>query len=84
MLMAKSTKTTSFSVRIDEETERELESLTAESTSRNAAIAEAIHETYRAHAYERMRRESEALFNDPEDRAEVEAAGRALGGGDAW
>jgi predicted transcriptional regulator len=82
--MAKSTKTTSFSVRIDDETERELQSLTAETTSRNAAIAEAIHETYRAHAYERMRRESEALYNDPEDRAEIEAARLALGGGDAW
>jgi predicted transcriptional regulator len=82
--MTRSTKTVSFSVRIDEETERELESLTAESTSRNAAIAEAIHETYRAHAYERMRREAEALANDPEDRAEVEAARQALGGGDAW
>jgi predicted transcriptional regulator len=82
--MAKPTKTTSFSVRIDEETERELESLTAETTSRNAAIAEAIHETYRARAYERMRREAEELANDPEDRAEVEAAGKALGGADAW
>ncbi|HEY4024673.1 MAG TPA: hypothetical protein VGM75_38715 [Pseudonocardiaceae bacterium] len=77
-------KTVSFSVRVDEETERELESLTAETTSRNAAIAEAIHETYRAHAYERMRREAEELLNDPEDRAEVEAARQALGGGDAW
>lgn len=81
--MAK-TKTVSFSVRIDEETERELDSLTAETSSRNAAIAEAIHETYRTHAYERMRRESEELSNDPEDRAEVEAARLALGGGDAW
>ncbi|HEX4222263.1 MAG TPA: hypothetical protein VHZ97_07885 [Pseudonocardiaceae bacterium] len=81
--MAK-TKTVSFSVRIDEETERELGSLTAETSSRNAAIAEAIHETYRIHAYERMRRESEELANDPEDRAEVEAARLALGGGDAW
>ena len=84
MFLAKPTKTTSFSVRIDEETERELESLTAETTSRNAAITEAIHETYRAHAYERMRREAEELRNDPEDRAEVEAAGQALGGADAW
>lgn len=78
------TKTTSFSVRIDEDTERELKSLTAETSSRNAAIAEAIHETYRAHAYERMRREAEELLNDPDDRAEVEAARLALGGGDAW
>lgn len=84
MLMAKSTKTTSFSVRIDEETERALESLTAETTSRNAAIAEAILETYRNHVYERARREAEELLNDPEDRAEVEAARRSLGGGDAW
>jgi predicted transcriptional regulator len=82
--MARSTKTTSFSVRIDVETERQLESLTAETTSRNAAIAEAIHETYRTHAYERMRREAEELANDPVDRAEVEAAGQALGGADAW
>lgn len=82
--MARSTKTTSFSVRIDEETERELESLTAETTSRNAAIAEAIHEAYRNQIYERVRRESEELFNDPDDRAEVEAARLALGGGDAW
>jgi predicted transcriptional regulator len=77
-------KTTSFSVRIDEETERELESLTAESTSRNAAIAEAIHETYRSHAYERMRRESEALRDDPEYLAEVRSVREAMGADDAW
>jgi hypothetical protein len=76
--------TASFSFRFDEGTQRELESLTAETTSRNAAVVDAIHETYRAHAYERMRRESEALFNDPADRAEVEAARQSLGGGDAW
>jgi predicted transcriptional regulator len=84
MLMAKSTKTTSFSVRIDEETERALESLTAESTSRNAAIAEAIHETYRAHVYERARRESEALRDNPEYQAEIKAARTAMGSDDAW
>jgi predicted transcriptional regulator len=82
--MARSTKTTSFSVRIDDETERELESLTAETTSRNAAIAEAIHETYRAHAYERMRREAEALRDNPEYQAEVKSAREAMGSDDAW
>lgn len=82
--MAKSTKTTSFSVRIDEETERELASLTEETTSRNAAIAEAIHETYRNHAYERMRRAAEALRDNPEYLAEVKAAREAMGSDDAW
>ena len=82
--MAKSTKTTSFSVRIDDETERELQSLTAETTSRNAAIAEAIHETYRNRAYERMRRESEALRDNPEYQSEIKAAREAMGSDDAW
>jgi hypothetical protein len=76
--------TASFSFRFDEETQRELASLTTETTSRNAAVVEAIHENYRKHAYERMRRESTELHNDPADRAEVEAARLALGGGDAW
>jgi hypothetical protein len=31
-----------------------------------------------------MHREAEELANDPVDRAEVEAAGQALGGADAW
>ena len=82
--MAKSTKTTTFTVRIDEETERELDSLTTETSSRNAAIAEAIHETYRAHAYERMRREAEELRDNPEYQAEVKAAREAMGSDDAW
>jgi predicted transcriptional regulator len=82
--MAKSTKTTTFTVRIDGETERELDSLTADTTSRNAAIAEAIHETYRARAYERMRREAEALRENPEYQAEIKAAREAMGSDDAW
>jgi tRNA(Arg) A34 adenosine deaminase TadA len=81
MLMA---KTVPFSFRFNEETQRELESLTAEASSRNAAVVEAIHQAYRGYAYERMRRESQALSNDPEYHAEVEAIREAMGTGDAW
>jgi predicted transcriptional regulator len=75
---------TTLSVRVDDETEHELAELARGSTSRNAAIVTAIHESYRRAAYERMRRESDRLRDDPVDRAEVQAARQALGGGDAW
>jgi hypothetical protein len=78
------TATASFSFRFDEVTQHELASLTAETTSRNAAVVDAIHETYRTHAYERMRRESAALRDDPEYQAEIKAVREAIGAGDAW
>jgi hypothetical protein len=76
--------TASFSFRFDEDTQRELTALTAETTSRNAAVVEAIHETYRSHASERMRREAEALRDNPDYQAEIKAAREAMGSDDAW
>jgi predicted transcriptional regulator len=73
-----------LSIRLDEATERELAELTAAASSRNAAVVEAIHDAYRQLVYAQVRRESAALNDDPADRAEVEAARRDLGGGDAW
>ncbi|HJP75198.1 MAG TPA: hypothetical protein VJ914_13065 [Pseudonocardiaceae bacterium] len=70
--------------RFDEETNRELESLTAENSSRNAAVVDAIHDAYRNQVYERVRRESEALRDNPEYQAEVKAAREAMGSDDAW
>jgi hypothetical protein len=74
----------SFSFRFNAETQRELAELTAESRCRNAAVVEAIHEAYRTFAYERVRRESVALRDDPKHEAELKAAREAIGGGDAW
>lgn len=75
---------TTLTVRIDEQTEHELTELAADSSSRNAAIVEAIHEAYRRRAYARMRDESEALRDDPEDGAEIRAVREAMGADDAW
>jgi predicted transcriptional regulator len=73
-----------LSVRLDEETERELAELASESSSRHAAVVNAIHEAYRHLVLERIHRGSTDLDNDPDDRAEVEAARQELGGGGAW
>lgn len=75
---------TSFTVRLDDETEHKLADLTNEGQSRNAVIRYALELAHRAQAENRMRRESAALLNDPEEQAEIAAAREAMGAGDAW
>lgn len=75
---------TSFTVRLDDEAEHKLDELTDEGQSRNAVIRHALELAHRAQAEDRMRRESAALLNDPDDRAEIAAAREAMGAGDAW
>lgn len=75
---------TTLSIRVDGETERELATLTADGRSRNAAIIDAIHEAYRQDAYARMRRDAEELRANPDYQAEVRAAREDMGIEDAW
>ena len=77
-------KTTTIRVRLTEEIARELDELAGEARAHNAAVVNAIHEAYRTFADERMRRESEAIRDDPEDQAEIAAAREAMGSGEAW
>jgi hypothetical protein len=72
------------SLRLDKTAEEELAALTSVTSSRNAAVVEAIHQSYRQLVYARMEAESRAAYDNAADRAEVEAAGHALGGDDAW
>ncbi|MER7080497.1 hypothetical protein SAMN02982929_03118 [Saccharopolyspora kobensis] len=76
--------TTSFTVRLDDETERKLAALTKDGSSRNTAIKYAIDVSYRAMLNQQMTYESAALLKDPEDLAEISAAREAMGSGDAW
>lgn len=73
-----------LSIRVDEETRRELSQLTKDGQSRNAAIVDAIHLAYRESVYEDLRRSSTRLRDDPEYQAEVVAAREDMGAGDAW
>ena len=45
---------------------------------------EPVSEEERRRAYEQVRRESEALRNDPADQAELEAARKAMGADEMW
>lgn len=76
--------TTSFTVRLDDETEQKLAALTKDGNSRNTAIKYAIDVSYRAMLHTQMTYESAALLKDPEDLAEINAAREAMGSGDAW
>ncbi|MGQ0626192.1 MAG: hypothetical protein ACT4PP_16290 [Sporichthyaceae bacterium] len=73
-----------LSIRVDEITEAELSALAEQAGSRNAAVVSAIRDAYQRHIHDRLRTESAALNNDPEYRAEVQAARAAMGDGDAW
>jgi predicted transcriptional regulator len=75
---------TTITIRIDEQTERELAELTKSGTSRNAVITCAIHREYRRVVHARIRRESEALREDPDYQAEVRAAREDMGADSAW
>lgn len=58
---------------LDAETERQVSELAADKPSRSAAVVEAIHLAYWQLREKRLRAESEALANDPDDRAEIRA-----------
>lgn len=73
-----------MSVRIDGETERELSALAEQAGSRNAAVIAAIHAAYRDHLLERLRVESVALRDDPEYQAAVRAAREDMGADAPW
>jgi predicted transcriptional regulator len=75
---------TTITIRIDEQTERELAELTESGTSRNAVVTCAIHREYRRVVHARIRRESEALRADPDYQAEVRAAREDMGADSAW
>ena len=75
---------TTFTIRVDEQTEHELVELTNSGASRNAVIISAIHRAYREAVYEGMRREAEALRNDASYQAEVRAAREDMGSESAW
>ena len=76
--------TATVSIRVDDETERELVALAQRAGSRNAAVVAAIHVAYRQHVLDRLREESEALAHNPEYQAEVRAARLDMGASDAW
>ncbi|MGH3897125.1 MAG: hypothetical protein ACRDTA_02510 [Pseudonocardiaceae bacterium] len=73
-----------FSVRLDAESERKFAALRTEGQSRSAVIAHAVDIAYATQVQEQLRRESAALLHDDTDRAEVLAAREAMGAGDAW
>ena len=75
---------TTFTVRLDDETEHKLAALTQEGQSRNAVIKYALGLAHRAQIDAQMRRESAALLGDAEDLAEIQAVRAAMGAGDAW
>ena len=75
---------TSFTVRLDDHAERNLDELTRDGSSRNAVIRYALELAHRTQADDQMRRESAELLEDPQDLAEVGAAREAMGAGDAW
>lgn len=60
-----------FTVRIDDQTAQELEILAGHGRSRNAVVSAAIHAAYRELVLEQVRRETAALAADPDDLAEV-------------
>lgn len=73
-----------MSVRLDDETERQLGELAKGKASRSAAIADAIHQAYRELEHARLRAESRALANDPDDLAEIRAVRADLDAISAW
>jgi predicted transcriptional regulator len=74
---------TSFTVRLDDHAERALDELTRDGSSPNVVIRRVLALAHRARADDRMRRESAELLEDPHDLAELGAARKAMGVGDA-
>lgn len=60
-----------ISFRSDPETDRALSELTAEGSDKSEVIRQALINEARRHRRERMRSQSEALANDPVDKAEM-------------
>lgn len=58
-----------LTIRTDADVERALDALTADGRSRSDVVREAILDTERQSRRARMRAESEALRNDPDDAA---------------
>lgn len=73
-----------MTLRLDDESERELAELAEGQPSKSAAIAEAIHLAYRSHREQQLRAEAEALVSDPEDRAEIRAVREEMDALGAW
>lgn len=76
--------TITFSVRVDDRTQRELAELTEHAESRNEAVNEAIHVAYRLLQQERMRQEALTLVNNPDDLADVKAVQEEIEDVRAW
>lgn len=74
---------TSFTVRLDDETEHKLADLTQSGESRNTVIRYAVELAHRARLEDQMRRESAALLHNSEDLAEIGAVREAMGSGPA-
>jgi Arc/MetJ-type ribon-helix-helix transcriptional regulator len=70
--------------RPDAEAERALNELTADGTSRSAAIRDALLTAYRQRRIERQRAEAARLANDPDDRAEMRAIQEEMETVRAW
>jgi Arc/MetJ-type ribon-helix-helix transcriptional regulator len=70
--------------RPDAEAERALNELTADGTSRSAAIRDALLTAYRQRRIKRQRAEAERLSNDPDDRAEMRAIQEEMEALRAW
>jgi Arc/MetJ-type ribon-helix-helix transcriptional regulator len=59
--------------RTDEEVDRALSDLTTGDRDRSQVIRDAVLAAWQQERAERLRREAEALANDPDDRAEARA-----------
>lgn len=76
--------TSTFTVRVDDQTAQELTVLAERGRSRNAVISEAIHAAYRQLVLDQVRRETAALANDPGDLAEIQRVQADLDDLRAW
>lgn len=73
-----------MTLRLDDESARELSELAVGQPSKAAAIAQAIHLAYRRHREQQLRAEAELLVNDPDDRAEIRAVRTEMDALSAW
>lgn len=73
-----------MTLRLDDESERELRELAEGQPSKSAAIAQAIHLAYRSHREQQLRAEAEVLVSDAEDRAEIRAVRAEMDALRAW
>ena len=70
--------------RTDERSEAALAELMSDGSSASEAIRQALVDAVRLRRRERMRAESEALLNDPADRAESKRVSAAMDALRAW